>query len=116
MTASPRVRRTGLRTLAAGAVAAFLATAAPVTATAASSHTAAGAATRAGEVIRCGEVAADLPDVFGRNCDSDRWGPISGFTIADHNSGQSYRCRTGWVEGSLWVLGQDCQPDGNGEG
>ncbi|MFH8587348.1 hypothetical protein ACH4GP_23595 [Streptomyces celluloflavus] len=107
MTASQRVRRTGLRALAAGAVAAFLATAAPVTATAASSH--GGAATRAGEKITCNSLDVDGPNVFGRDCDTDRWGPLSDFTIADRN-GRAFRCRTGWAEGSLWVIGQDCRP------
>ncbi|MFE5736048.1 hypothetical protein [Streptomyces celluloflavus] len=107
MTASQRVRRIGLRTLAAGAVAAFLATAAPVTATAAASH--GGAATRAGEKITCNSVDADGPNVFGRECNTGRWGPLEDFTIADHK-GKAYRCETGWAEGSLWVSGQGCRP------
>ncbi|MFE7607461.1 hypothetical protein [Streptomyces celluloflavus] len=111
MTASQRVRRIGLRTLAAGAVAAFLATAAPVTATAASSH--GGAATRAGERIVCNSVDVDGPNVFGRDCDTDRWGPLEDFTIADGN-GKAFRCQTGWAEGSLWVRGQNCRR-ANGE-
>ncbi|MYU54971.1 MULTISPECIES: hypothetical protein [Streptomyces] len=107
MTASQRVRRIGLRTLAAGAVAAFLATAAPATATAASSH--GGAATRDGEVIVCHSVSAEGPNVFGRDCDTDRWGPLADFTIANRE-GKAYRCETGWAEGRLWVSGQGCRP------
>ncbi|MEU7858477.1 hypothetical protein [Nonomuraea sp. NPDC049141] len=64
---------------------------------------------RSGEVIACQQVSAELPTVFGQNCDTSHWGPLSDFVIVDPSSRASYRCESGWAEGSLWVRGQDCQ-------
>ncbi|MFJ5292591.1 MULTISPECIES: hypothetical protein [unclassified Streptomyces] len=106
MTTTQRLRRTGLRTLVTAAAALFLA-AAPAAGAAAASHT---TAMRAGETITCQEVDADLPGVFGRECTARQWGPLSGFTLTDAASGESYRCENGWAEGGLWVKGNDCVP------
>ncbi|MFE9492550.1 MULTISPECIES: hypothetical protein [unclassified Streptomyces] len=75
MTTSQHVRRTGLRVLVAGAAAAFLAAAVPVAATAATPHATAergASAMRAAVTITCQEVDADLPGVFGRDCNSQQ--------------------------------------------
>ncbi|MYV56163.1 hypothetical protein [Streptomyces sp. SID3212] len=106
MTTTQQLRRAGLRTLTAAAACLFLAAAAPAAAQAAP-HT---AAMRAGGTITCQEVDADLPGVFGRECGSGQWGPLSDFTLTDANSGDSYRCENGWGEGNLWVRGNDCVP------
>ncbi|MFF3261177.1 hypothetical protein ACFYWO_18630 [Streptomyces sp. NPDC002932] len=109
---SQRVHRSGRRALVAGA-ALFLAMAAPAVAWAAPSQATAGhtaAAPRAATAITCSELDQDLPNVFGRDCDSREWGPIADFTIADRSTGNKFQCRTGWAEGSLWVSGQDCVP------
>ncbi|MHC3821152.1 hypothetical protein [Streptomyces sp. DT9] len=103
MTIIRHLPRTGLQALAAAAACLFLGTVAP--AAAAAPHT---AAMRAGGAITCQEVDADLPDVFGRDCNSNQWGPLSNFTLTDAGSGNSYRCENGWAEGSLWVRGNGC--------
>ncbi|MFJ3594799.1 hypothetical protein ACIQUY_39570 [Streptomyces sp. NPDC090231] len=103
MTIIRHLHRTGLPALAAAAACLFLGTVAP--AAAAAPHT---AAMRAGGAITCQEVDADLPDVFGRECNSNQWGPLSNFTLTDAGSGNSYRCESGWGEGSLWVRGDGC--------
>ncbi|MET9535327.1 hypothetical protein ABZY02_33015 [Streptomyces sp. NPDC006649] len=106
MSSTPYVRRTGLRALATAAAALFLAAAAPAAATAATPHA---TAMRDGGAITCQEVDADLPGVFGRECNG-QYGPTSDFTITDASSGDSFRCRSGWSEGNLWVRGNDCVP------
>ncbi|WP_181799495.1 hypothetical protein [Kitasatospora acidiphila] len=116
MTTTLNSSRTALRTLAVGAIAAFLAAAAPAAASAAAAaaapHTTArstAAATRAGEVIQCQEVNAEESSVFGRNCNTDSWGPLSDFTVTNQQ-GSKWQCATGWAEGALWINGQDCKP------
>ncbi|MFB6507432.1 MULTISPECIES: hypothetical protein [unclassified Streptomyces] len=106
--------RTGLRNLAlaAGALAVFLAAAAPVAAATAASRATApsgSSAARAGEVIRCGSVEPDLPNLFAQNCATGHWGPLSDFTVVDGRNNNKYSCQTGWVEGSLWLQGQGCR-------
>ncbi|WP_165975652.1 hypothetical protein [Actinomadura rubrisoli] len=103
MSTPKRARWTARTTLAAGTLTAALAAAGP----AASAATA--SATQAGEIITCQEVAAELPTVFGRNCNTAARGPLSGFIIVDGRTQTLYRCATGWAEGGLWVRGQDCQ-------
>ncbi|MCG5216960.1 hypothetical protein [Streptosporangium sp. KLBMP 9127] len=106
MTATRRACRGARKALTVGAFAAALATAAPAAASAAP-HDA--PTMRAAETITCGEVSPDLPNVFGRDCDTGRWGPVSDVTIVDRNSQAAYHCQNGWAEGSLWVQGQACR-------
>ncbi|MFD7616318.1 hypothetical protein [Streptomyces sp. NPDC059802] len=106
--------RTGLRTLAlaAGALAAFLTSAAPVAATTAAPRTtppSGNSAARAGEVFQCSEVDPDLPNLFARDCNSGQWGPVSDFTVVDRRNNDKYYCQAGWSEGSLWLSGQGCR-------
>lgn len=67
-------------------------------------------AERAGEMFVCEQVESRYPQVFGRNCNPGRWGPLSDFTVIDRRNDNTYHCRTGWAEGSLWANGQDCRP------
>ncbi|MFE3152355.1 MULTISPECIES: hypothetical protein [unclassified Streptomyces] len=105
--------RTGLRTLAlaAGVLAAFLTSAAPVAAATAVPHTmtpSGNSAARAGEAFHCSSVEPDLPSLFAQNCNTSKWGPATDFTVVDRHNNKYY-CQTGWVEGSLWLSGQDCR-------
>ncbi|MEU9619697.1 hypothetical protein ACIODT_28515 [Streptomyces sp. NPDC088251] len=111
MTTMQQARRTGRRAFTAGALAAFLFVAAPVAASAAAPHTArAGSpAAQAREVFNCDQVDADLPNLFARQCNSDRWGPVSDFDVVDRSTKARFHCRAGWAEGSLWLQGQDCR-------
>jgi len=68
------------------------------------------ATSRAAAAFTCSDLDADLPNVFGRDCDSHQWGPVADFTITNRGTGEQYQCRTGWAEGSQWVSGQDCAP------
>ncbi|MER6952288.1 hypothetical protein ABT294_50600 [Nonomuraea sp. NPDC000554] len=90
-----------------GAFMAALATAAPAAAATTTLHNA--PTIRAGEAIVCAEVTADLPTVFGRDCETSHWGPQSDFAIIDRRSRAAYHCATGWAESSLWVNGQGCR-------
>ncbi|GGQ03498.1 hypothetical protein BKA00_004482 [Actinomadura coerulea] len=65
-------------------------------------------AERAGEMFACELVEPRYPQVFGRNCDPGRWGPLSDFTVIDRRDDSTYRCRTGWAEGPPRVSGQSC--------
>jgi hypothetical protein len=67
-------------------------------------------APQAALTITCNELDLDLPNVFGRDCDGQTWGPVANFTVTNRDSGESYSCETGWQEGSQWVNGQDCVP------
>ncbi|GAA2284726.1 hypothetical protein AB0C84_17465 [Actinomadura sp. NPDC048955] len=67
-------------------------------------------AERAGEMLVCEQVESRYPQVFGRNCDSAQGGPLSDFTVIDRRNDNTYHCRTGWAEGSLWADGQNCRP------
>ncbi|MEE1735177.1 hypothetical protein PUR49_01255 [Streptomyces sp. BE147] len=111
MTRSQRVRRSGALVLAAASVAAFLTAAAPAAwATPAPARGEPGVSgARAAVVIECEEVDVDLPNVFGRDCGSRGFGPISDFTVVDRDSNQKYRCENGWAEGGLWIRGDGCR-------
>ncbi|MEU6998727.1 hypothetical protein [Nonomuraea sp. NPDC046570] len=107
MSAARWTSRTVRKALTIGAFAAALAGAAPATAATTAPHNA--PTMLAGEVIVCSEVSAELPTVFGRDCSTGTWGPLSDFTIVDRGTRAAYRCATGWAEGSLWVNGQGCR-------
>lgn len=107
MSAARWTSRTVRKALAVGAFAAALVGAAPAIAATAAPHNA--PTMRAGEVIICNEVSAELSNVFGRDCNTGAWGPLSDFVIISRNPRAAYRCATGWAEGSLWVNGQDCR-------
>ncbi|MEU8976404.1 hypothetical protein AB0D11_45900 [Streptomyces monashensis] len=113
MSTARKPRRRCLRALAlaAGAFAAVQIAGAPL-AQATALHTptrAHAAAVRAGQAITCERVQADGPTIFGQQCDSGQWGPVSDFVVVARDNNASYACRSGWAEGTLWVQGQDCR-------
>ncbi|MCF6467855.1 hypothetical protein FAF44_05440 [Nonomuraea sp. MG754425] len=103
MSATRQARRAVGAALTIGAFAAALA------ATPAAATTQTSAAARAGEVFVCGEVAAELPNVFARDCDTTHWGPVANFVVIHRHSRAAFHCATGWAEGSLWLNGQNCR-------
>ncbi|MEV0675001.1 hypothetical protein AB0I60_00620 [Actinosynnema sp. NPDC050436] len=60
------------------------------------------------QVIKCHDLDTEGNSVFGRECDTDHWGPLEHFVITD-GKGRAFRCESGWAEGSLWVRGHDCR-------
>ncbi|MFI1585685.1 hypothetical protein [Embleya sp. NPDC020630] len=88
----------------AGVLIALLATATIAAGTASATATA-----RAGELFRCASVTPDLPNLYATSCDTDHWGPASHFVVVDQGSRNAWMCEQGWVEGSLWISGQNCR-------
>ncbi|MET9291031.1 hypothetical protein [Streptomyces sp. NPDC003077] len=107
MTAIRPAHRKAVRTVIVGAFAALLVAAAPAALATAAPHDA--PATRAGEVIACARVSGESSSVFGQQCNTQHWGPLSDFVITGQGAKAAYRCRSGWAEGSLWVKGDNCQ-------
>ncbi|NDU72444.1 hypothetical protein GWI34_07375 [Actinomadura sp. DSM 109109] len=66
-------------------------------------------AERAGELLVCDRVESRSPRVLGRDCDPADRGPLADFTVVDRRNDDTYRCRTGWAEGSLSVDGRNCR-------
>ncbi|MFE4613367.1 hypothetical protein ACFRK5_34265 [Streptomyces niveus] len=95
--------RIGARAIVLGITATALTAALPAAAQAAPAPRAAG-------TILCNSVDVDLPGVFGRECSSEQWGPISEFTVTNRESGEKFSCESGWSEGTLWLKGDGCTP------